>query len=93
MGLELSGNETAHHGDSVYVGRNRVGVITSGTRSPVLQKNIALCRMAVQYREPGNRQWKLASWTVCKSGSRGGGAVSVLRPGEAAPTGLSISRQ
>ena len=53
VGLELSGNETAHHGDSVYVGRNRVGVITSGTRSPVLQKNIALSRMAVQYQSPG----------------------------------------
>jgi len=53
VGLELSGNETAHHGDAVYVGRNRVGVVTSGTRSPVLQKNIALCRMAVQYRREG----------------------------------------
>ena len=53
VGLELSGNETAHHGDPVYVGRNRVGVVTSGTRSPVLQKNIALCRMSVQYRDPG----------------------------------------
>ena len=28
-------------------------MITSGTRSPVLRKNIALCRMAVQYAEPG----------------------------------------
>lgn len=53
VGLELSGNETARHGDPVYVGRNRVGVITSGTRSPILQKNIALCRMAVQYLSPG----------------------------------------
>jgi aminomethyltransferase len=30
-----------------------VGVVTSGTRSPTLKKNIALCRMAVQYRELG----------------------------------------
>ena len=28
-------------------------MITSGTRSPILRKNIALCRMAVQYAEPG----------------------------------------
>ena len=49
VGLELEGNETAGHGDEVYVGRRRVGVITSGTRSPTLRKNIALCRMAVQY--------------------------------------------
>ena len=33
--------------------RDDVGVVTSGTRSPVLRKNIALCRMAVQYAEEG----------------------------------------
>ena len=53
VGLELAGNEVAGHGDCVHVGRSQVGVITSGTRSPVLRKNIALCRMAVQYAEPG----------------------------------------
>jgi glycine cleavage system T protein (aminomethyltransferase) len=53
VGLELAGNETAHHGDPVYRGRSRVGVVTSGTRSPVLQKNIALCRIAVQYQDLG----------------------------------------
>jgi aminomethyltransferase len=53
-GLELEGNETAGHGDHVYVGRQRVGVVTSGTRSPILKKNIALCRMAVQYQELGS---------------------------------------
>jgi aminomethyltransferase len=53
VGLELEGNETAGHGDEVYVGRQRVGVVTSGTRSPILKKNIALCRLAVQYTEIG----------------------------------------
>ena len=53
VGLELEGNETAGHGDCVHVGRQRVGVVTSGTRSPILKKNIALCRMAVQYAELG----------------------------------------
>ncbi|HWD86221.1 MAG TPA: DUF1989 domain-containing protein [Solirubrobacteraceae bacterium] len=53
VGLELQGNETAGHGDEVYVGRRRVGVVTSGTRSPTLRKSIALCRMAVQYAEIG----------------------------------------
>jgi aminomethyltransferase len=53
VGLELEGNETAGHGDEVYAGRQRVGVVTSGTRSPILRTNIALCRLAVQYREPG----------------------------------------
>jgi aminomethyltransferase len=51
VGLELEGNETAGHGDDVYVDRRRVGVITSGTRSPTLLTNIALCRMNVGYAE------------------------------------------
>jgi aminomethyltransferase len=53
VGLELEGNETAGHGDRVHVGRQQVGVVTSGTRSPVLKKNIALCRMNVRYAELG----------------------------------------
>ena len=53
VGLELAGNETAGHGDCVHVGRDQVGVITSGVRSPILRKNIALCRMAVQYADLG----------------------------------------
>jgi aminomethyltransferase len=53
VGLELEGNEVAGHGDEVYVGRRRVGVVTSGTRSPTLRKNIALCRMSVQFAENG----------------------------------------
>ncbi|MCX4706142.1 DUF1989 domain-containing protein [Streptomyces sp. NBC_01373] len=53
VGLELEGNEPARHGDCVHVGRSQVGVVTSATRSPLLRKNIALCRIAVQYAEPG----------------------------------------
>jgi aminomethyltransferase len=51
VGLELDGNETAGHGDEVYAGRQRVGVVTSGTRSPILKKNVALARVAVQYAD------------------------------------------
>jgi len=55
VGLELQGHETAGHGDCVHVPGDRasVGVVTSGTRSPILRKNIALCRIAVQHSEPG----------------------------------------
>jgi aminomethyltransferase len=53
VGLELEGNEPAAHGDCVHAGRSQVGVVTSGTRSPILRKNIALCRMAVEYSEIG----------------------------------------
>jgi glycine cleavage system T protein (aminomethyltransferase) len=53
VGLELEGNEVAGHGDEVWDGRRRIGVITSGTRSPTLRKNVALCRIAIQYSELG----------------------------------------
>jgi aminomethyltransferase len=53
VGLELTGNELAGHGDPVYVGRQRVGVVTSGTRSPTLRRSIALARNAIQYAEIG----------------------------------------
>jgi aminomethyltransferase len=53
VGLQLEGNEVSGHGDDVYVGRRRVGVVTSGTRSPILKHSIALCRMNVQYAEIG----------------------------------------
>ena len=53
VGLELEGNEPGAHGDCVHVGRQQVGVVTSGTRSPVLKKNVALCRMNVRYAELG----------------------------------------
>ena len=52
-GLELDGNEPGGHGDGVYAGRQQVGVVTSGTRSPILKKNIALARLAVQHRDEG----------------------------------------
>jgi glycine cleavage system T protein (aminomethyltransferase) len=53
VGLELEGNEPAARGDCVHVGRSQVGLITSGTRSPILKKNIALCRMALEYSALG----------------------------------------
>jgi aminomethyltransferase len=55
VGLELAGNETAGHGDCVHEpgGRSQIGVVTSGTRSPTLRKNIALCRMTTQFAEAG----------------------------------------
>ncbi len=53
VGLELHDNEPAAKGDSVHVGRSQVGEVTSGTRSPILKKNIALCRIDVSYAEIG----------------------------------------
>jgi len=53
VGLVLEGNEIAGHGDGLFQGRSRVGVVTSGTRSPLLRRNIALARVAIEFAEPG----------------------------------------
>ena len=53
VGLELDGQEEAAHGDCVHIGRAQVGTVTSAMRSPVLRKNIALCRMDVTASEEG----------------------------------------
>lgn len=51
VGLELTGNLVPKSGDPVYIGRTQVGEITSAMRSPILEKNIALCRMLTEYSE------------------------------------------
>ena len=53
VGLEIHDYDAVGNGDSVHVGRHQVGEITSSTRSPILKKHIALCRMAVEYCNPG----------------------------------------
>ena len=53
VGLELQGNEAAVHGDCVRMGRAQIGIITSGMKSPLLNKNVALCRMDVTHAEIG----------------------------------------
>lgn len=47
VGLTLAGDEPAHHGDPVFVGRAQIGVVTSATRSPILGQCIALARLDV----------------------------------------------
>ena len=53
VGLEIHDYDAVGNGDSVHVGRHQVGEITSSTRSPILKKHIALCRMAVEYCNTG----------------------------------------
>jgi aminomethyltransferase len=53
VGLEMAGDEMATTGDCVNIGRNQIGEITSAVRSPILRKNFALCRMAVEYSDIG----------------------------------------
>jgi aminomethyltransferase len=53
VGLVLEGSEGATHGDAIFAGRSRVGVVTSGTRSPLLRRTIALARVAAEHAGPG----------------------------------------
>ena len=53
VGLELNGKEIAGHGDCVHIGRSQVGIVTSGCLSSTLNKNVALCRIDIQYSEIG----------------------------------------
>jgi aminomethyltransferase len=51
VGLEVAGREIGVAEDGVFVGRNQVGVVTSGTRSPILKRNVALARVAIEYAD------------------------------------------
>lgn len=53
VGLEVDAAVDVGHGDAIYVGRARVGVITSGLRSPLLGRTIALARVDVAHAALG----------------------------------------
>ena len=53
--VTLDGEEAAAHGDGVYIGRQQIGVVTSGTRSPTLARSIALARVAAEHAGPDTR--------------------------------------
>jgi aminomethyltransferase len=53
VGLLIDSQESVGHGDPVFAGRTRVGVVTSATKSPVLRAHIALARVDVGSAESG----------------------------------------
>ena len=53
VGLEIDANDAVGHGDCIHSGRAQVGVVTSGMRSPILKKNIALARVDPLYAKEG----------------------------------------
>lgn len=53
VGLDVAANDAVGHGDCVHIGRAQIGVVTSGARSPLLKKNIALARIDVTHATIG----------------------------------------
>ncbi|MEO0619545.1 MAG: DUF1989 domain-containing protein [Pseudomonadota bacterium] len=59
VGLEIDAQDAVGHGDCVHLAgtdvtaRAQIGEVTSGMRSPILKKNIALARLDVAHTEVG----------------------------------------
>ena len=53
VGLEINGKEVVGKGDAIFNGRYQVGEVTSSTVSPILGKNIALCKMNIEFSDAG----------------------------------------
>ncbi len=52
-GLVVEGDDVPAASAAVMRGSEQVGVVTSATRSPVLGKTVALCRLALDHGAPG----------------------------------------
>ena len=70
VGLELRGERDRGSRRRRLRRSARVGVVTSGTRSPVLKKNIALAAAGRSVRGARNSRSRSASSTASRSGSR-----------------------
>jgi aminomethyltransferase len=55
VGMILHGGDSASHGDHVYHGRFPVGIVTSATYSPLMEKQIAMIRVAPDFSAIGTR--------------------------------------
>ncbi len=73
VGLQVDSQETVAHGDPVFSGRTRIGIVTSAVKSPVLRAQIALARLDVAHAGLGlsveigkldGRQKRLAATVV-----------------------------
>ena len=53
VGLLLRGQDVPRSGDPVLAGERPVGVVTSATRSPLLERPIAMARVAVEHATSG----------------------------------------
>ncbi len=55
VGLDVSSGTVPSKGDSIRIGKAQVGEVTSATRSPILERVIALARVNLPHAEPGTR--------------------------------------
>ncbi|MGG3448570.1 glycine cleavage system aminomethyltransferase GcvT [Domibacillus aminovorans] len=55
VGIEVTGRGIPRHGYKVFSGEDEIGFITSGTRSPSLQKNLGLALVFAEHAEVGTQ--------------------------------------
>ena len=55
VGLDIDSNVDVGNGDGIYLGRAKIGEVTSSMRSPILNKNIALAHVDVTQSSIGTR--------------------------------------
>ena len=53
VGLDIDASVDVGHGDTVHIGRAQIGIVTSGMRSPLLDKTIAMARLDIAHAEVG----------------------------------------
>ncbi len=53
VGLEVPGKIPARHGYPVFAGEDEVGIVTSGTFGPTVQKNVALAYVKTEHGKRG----------------------------------------
>lgn len=55
IGLDIEGGVVPVNGDSVHIGKEKIGIITSAVKSPILNKVIALARVTVLHSAFGTK--------------------------------------
>jgi len=54
VGLDVDGKRIARHGAKVLANGEAIGVVTSGTQSPTLGRNLAMALIATKHAGEGN---------------------------------------
>ena len=52
-GLQFDVDDVPRHGAPVFCGERQIGTVTSATRSPMLERAIAIARLAVEFGDVG----------------------------------------